>query len=199
MRKKGILYVVFAAAVAAALGACGNPLEGGSEPSGSILHIDDFSHSTAQDIFFCEGTAVEYATASFTVRNDSRPNFEDSITTADGTNSRVTLYRYRVDYAVLNMSATLPGLDGGGIGGTIEPDGEADIAGLLIITEAQLEFIRSNYPQVGNGQAMVVRADVTIWGRDEFQVDTTASFSATIQIDDFGPCNQDEPPADEEE
>lgn len=199
MGKKGILYVVFAAAVAAALGACGNPLEGGSEPSGSRLFVSDWEQDIAQDIFFCEGEQIDYAQSSFTITNESRPNFEDSITTADGTNSRVTLYRYRVDYAVLNLSGTIPSLDGAGIGGTIEPDGEANISGLVLITEAQLEHIRANYPQVGNGASMNVRADVTIWGRDEFQVDTTATFSATIIIDDFNPCTQDEPPADEEE
>jgi hypothetical protein len=177
--------------------ACGNTLEGGSEPSGSVLHITDSEWSTAQDLYFCEGQLIEYAEFGVTIQNDSRPNFEDSPTTADGTNSKVTMYRYRIDYTVINMTATIPSLDGGGIGGTVYPDDELEYSGLLLITESQLEYIRSNYPDIGNGSSMNVRADVTFWGMDEFQVDVTVSYSATFMIDDFNPCGSDIPPPDE--
>lgn len=192
-----LVVVVTALVLAAFLAGCGNPLEGGSEPSGSVLFIEDFSHDISQDISFCEGEGVEYAQASFTVRNESRPNFEDSPTTADGTNSRVTLYRYRVDYTVLNFTGTVPSLDGAGIGGTIEPGGTAEIDGLLLISESQLDYIRGNYPAIGNGQSMNLRADVTIWGKDEFQVDVTVPFAATLVVDDFNPCSADILPSDE--
>jgi hypothetical protein len=177
--------------------ACGNTLEGGSEPSGSVLHITDSEWSTAQDLYFCEGQAIEYAEFGVTINNDSRPNFEDNPNSPDGTNSKVTMYRYRIDYTVINMTATIPSLDGGGIGGTVYPDDELEYKGLLLITESQLEYIRSNYPDIGNGSSMNVRADVTFWGKDEFQVDVTVNFSATFMIDDFAPCTTDILPPDE--
>jgi hypothetical protein len=192
-----VFAVICAVALTAFLGACGNPLEGGSEPSGSVIRVTDTTvDSGTQDLFFCEGQAVSYIVATVSLRNDDRPNFEDSPTTADGTASFVTMNRYRIDYAVLNMSATLPGIDGAGFSFGMDPGGTGDLT-IFVITESVLEHIRSNYPEVGNGQAMEVRADITIWGQDAFQVDVSAQATATFTIDDFSPCTSDLPPADE--
>lgn len=196
-RQSRWILFISVAILATTIWACGNTLEGGSSPSGSVLHITDSSWSTLQDIFFCEGQAVEYATFDVTISNDSRPNFDDNPNSPDGTNSRVTMYRYRIDYTVINMTATIPSLDGAGIGGTIDPDGTIAYNDLLLVTESQLEYIRSNYPDIGNGSSMNVRADVTFWGKDEFQVDVTVSYSATFTIDDFNPCTSDILPPDE--
>jgi hypothetical protein len=196
-RQSRWILFISVATLALTMWACGNTLEGGSSPSGSVLHITDSEWSTMQDIFFCEGSGVSYAEFDVTIRNDSRPNFEDNPNSPDGTNSRVTMYRYRIDYTVLNMTATIPSLDGGGIGGTIDPDGTIGYEDLLLITESQLEYIRSNYPDIGNGSSMNVRADVTFWGKDEFQVDVTVGYSTTFMIDDFNPCGSDILPPDE--
>jgi hypothetical protein len=196
-RQSRWILFISVAILALTMWACGNTLEGGSEPSGSVLHITDSSSSNTQDLYFCEGGTVGYATFSVTIRNDSRPNFEDNPNSPDGTNSRVTMYRYRIDYTVLNMTATIPSLDGAGISGTIDPNSSISYGDLVLITESQLEYIRSNYPEIGNGKSMNVRADVTFWGKDEFQVDVTVPFSATFMIDDFNPCGSDIPPPDE--
>ncbi len=199
-RGRTVIFLTLALALAVFLGACGNPLEGGSDPSGSILRVTNTSLNTCggdctsaqQDIFFCEGEGVTYATMQVEILNDSRPNTP----TDSNTNSFVSINRYRVDYAVLNMSATLPGLDGGGFSVGIAQD-ETGTVDVLLITEATLEHIRSNFPQVGNGDSMTVRADVVIWGEDAFQVDVNAHASATLVIDDFNPCLSDIPPPDE--
>jgi hypothetical protein len=191
IRDKGIFLIMAAAVLAAALGACGNPLEGGSSPSGSVLRVTDSQSSASQDIFFCEGAAVEYATMDVTIENQSTPNFEDQITTADGTNSFVTLNMIEIDYTILNMSGTIPGVQLAFTTG-IEPDGTADVT-MPIMTEPTLQHIRSNYPEVGNGQAMNVRVDVTYWGEDAFQVDVNVHFSTTLTIDDFSPCLEASP------
>jgi hypothetical protein len=196
-RQSRWILFISVAILALTMWACGNTLEGGSDPSGSVLHIGDTEWVTLQDLYFCEGQNVEYADFKVEIRNESRPNFEDNPNSPDGTNSRVSMYRYRIDYTVLNMTADIPTLDGAGIGGTIERDEDIDYAGLLLITESQLEFIRSNYPDIGNGRSMNVRADVTFWGKDEFDVDVTVDFSATFTIDDFNPCGTDILPPDE--
>lgn len=189
--------IILAVALTAFLGACGNPLEGGSEPSGSIIRITDTTIDPGvQDIFFCEGSEVSYVVATINMRNDDRPNFEDQLTTADGTASFVTMSRYRIDYAVLNMSATLPGIDGAGFSFGMDPGATGDLT-IQIITESVLEHIRSNYPNIGNGESMDVRADITIWGVDSFQVPVSAKATATFSIDDFSPCGSDLPPEDE--
>jgi hypothetical protein len=196
-RSRWILFISVAV-LAPTMWACGNTLEGGSSPSGSVLHITDFELSSAfQDLYFCEGSDVSYVAFDVTIRNDSRPNFEDNPNSPDGTNSRVTMYRYRVDYSVLNMTGTIPSFDGAGFSGTIDPDGTIAYDGFLLITESQLEYIRSNYPDVGNGKSMNVRADVTFWGKDEFQVEVTVEHSASFIVDDFDPCSSDLPPPDE--
>ena len=189
--------IILAVALTAFLGACGNPLEGGSDPSGSVIRITDTTIEPAiQDIFFCEGSEVSYVVATINLRNDHRPNYEDSLTTADGTASFVTISRYRVDYAVLNMSATLPGIDGAGFSFGMDPGATGDLT-IQLVTESVLEHIRSNYPEVGNGQSMDVRADITVWGVDAFQVPVSAKATATFSIDDVGPCGSDLPPEDE--
>lgn len=199
VRGKRLSSVVLAVAVLAALvGSCGNPLEGGSEPSGSILRVMGVTASSSeQDLFFCEGTQLTFATADVTIRNDSTPNFEPGPLGPERTNSFVTMDRYRIDYAILNMSGTLPGLDGGGFTVGIDVDTTGTVT-VLLITEPILEFIRSNFPTVGNGQAMVVRADITLWGKDAFLVDVSTRASVTLTIDDFNPCLSDIVPPDEE-
>jgi hypothetical protein len=195
--RKFCYTIILTVALAGLFGACGNPLEGGSEPSGSIIRVTDTTVDTGlQDLYFCEGGAVNYITATILLRNDDRPNFEDQLTTADGTASFVTMNRYRIDYAVLNMSATLPGIDGAGFSFGMDPGGTGTLT-IAVITESVLEHIRSNYPEVGNGQAMEVRADITIWGQDAFQVQVSAQATATFTVDDFNPCLADLPPADE--
>ena len=119
--------------------------------------------------------------------------------TSDGDAATRTIYnhtRYRIDYAVLNMSATLPGVDGAGFSFGMDPGGEGTLTTALV-PESVLQHIRSNYPDVGNGRAMDVRADITIWGEDAFQVDVSAHATATVIIDDINPCSTDLPPADE--
>jgi hypothetical protein len=195
--RKFCYAIILTVALAGLFGACGNPLEGGSDPSGSVIRVTDTTlDSGTQDLYFCEGDEVGYITATVSLRNDDRPNFEDQITTADGTASFVTMNRYRIDYAVLNMSATLPGLDGAGFSFGMDPGATGDLT-IFVITESILEHIRSNYPEVGNGQAMEVRADITIWGQDAFEVDVSAQATATFTVDDFNPCTTDIVPPDE--
>ena len=185
--KKSIFLVVAVAATAAVMGGCGNPLEGGSDPSGSVLRVVGESQSAAtQDLYFCEGQAAEYASMTVTIENQSRPNFEDSITTADGTNSHVTMNLLEFDYTPLNLSGTIPGIQMAFTTG-IEPDGELELT-LPVISEPTLEHIRANFPTVGRGDAMNLRVDITYWGKDAFQVDVNVRFSTTLTVDDFNPC-----------
>jgi hypothetical protein len=191
-----VFALILAVALTVSLGACGNSLEGGSEPSGSVLRVSgEVTSSALQDLFFCPGAAVEYATISFTVSNQDRPNFEDNPVTADGTASFVTLDRYTIKYTPLNMSGSIPGTEGAFTAG-IEPGGTANIS-IPIFTEPVLEYIRSNFPAVGNGEAMDVRVDITYWGEDAFQVDVNVKVSTSVTVDDFNPCSSDLPPADE--
>jgi hypothetical protein len=132
---------------------------------------------------------------TFTLLNESTPNFEDSITNADGTNSFVTMSRYTIAYTPINLSGTIPGTEGALTAG-LPPDGTASVA-IPVMTEPVLEYIRTNFPAIGNGQAMDVRVDVTYWGEDAFQVDVNVVVSTSVTVDDFNPCLSDLPPDDE--
>ena len=106
-------YLAFAvlAAGVVALTSCGNPLEGGSDPSGSVLRVtlvepsfgggdsdaaEADIHLTICDIDdegeidFEDSLFNEYAVVS--VLNESRPNTPEG----SSTNSFVTMNRYRV-------------------------------------------------------------------------------------------------------
>ena len=195
IRSNRLTVVSAALFLTAFIAGCGNPLEGGSEPSGSVLRVIDNSSDAAQDIFFCAGDSVEYASMEFTVENQSTPNSDESPTTPDGTNSFVTLSQFVVNYTPVNVSGSIPGREGAFTIG-VEENGTAEIS-MPIFTEPVLEYIRSNYPAVGNGQAMDVRVDVTFYGKDAFQVDVSVSASTTVTVDDFNPCSEDIPPPDE--
>ena len=199
--------LVFILAMAFVLGACGNALEGGSTPSGSIIRvvsvlaIDPASDTVldrgtieadifltpcsgeGEDAIFEKGLFNEYA--EITMRNVSRPNTPEGASTS----SLVTMNRYRVDYAIMNMSGSLPGLDGGGLSLSLEPDGDEEAIALLVFDAETKEYVRSHFPEVGKTRSMTVRADITIWGEDAFQTTVKAEGSITIVVTDFSSCS----------
>ena len=106
--------LVFILAMAFVLGACGNALEGGSTPSGTLLRVIN-----ANPAFFnvdvvrneCPDDTLETLknySVDVTVRNDTRPNSPTE------TNSFATITRYRVDFAEWRFSSRVPSQSSGG-------------------------------------------------------------------------------------
>lgn len=186
-RFRTVFLIMTIVSLAAVFSSCGD----GDNKSGSVLRITDIDGSGNQDLFFCADQSVEYATADITIRNDSTPNSPTS------TNSFVTLNRFRVSYAVLNMSATLPSTNGAGWTAGIDPDGTTTYSGLVLFPEAILQYIRSNYSEIGNGKSMQVRCDIQFWGTDAFGVTVSVTGSLTIEVDDYDPCTTDTEETDE--
>jgi hypothetical protein len=193
-----VLSVCVAAGVGL-LGGCGNSLEDGSDPSGSIIRVVNVTPDPAEaftpDIYITlcdEGAEGEEVTtepglynsyALVQLLNESRPNTPEG----QATNSFVTMSRYRVDYAGINMSVRLPSLDSGGHTVGIPPDGTGTMR-VLVMDLPTLEYIRSHYPSVGNTEGLTLRASITIWGKDAFQEDVQATADVTLVIENYDRC-----------
>jgi hypothetical protein len=194
-----IFVVMLAIALTALTVSCGNPLEGGSDPSGSIIRVTSVSpvdSALTPDIFLssCEidtdsGTVTfepglfnEYVIVN--MLNESIPNTPSD----SSTNSFVTMNRYRVDYAVLNMNGSIPSIDGGGFSVGMQPDQSGSVQVLVLDLQTK-DYIRSNFPTVGSTEVMLLRADITIWGEDAFQVSVKAEASFTMSVANYDNCN----------
>lgn len=182
---------------------CGNALEGGSEPSGSVIRLVSVTPSTLEpDIILSvctpgsvseEGvvTPPDYESGLTNTRvavamlNQSRPNTPEG----QSTNSYVTMSRYRVDFTGLNKTVSIPSIDGAAQSVGIAPDGSASME-VLVIDFETLEYIRSHYPTIGRGESLTLRATITIWGEDAFkvQVQTEQPAEVTLVIDNYDRC-----------
>jgi hypothetical protein len=198
LRNSRLLVVMLAIALTAFTVSCGNPLEGGSSPSGSIIRVTGVTpvdSALTPDIFLtlCEaneetgeltfepGLFNEYVTVN--MLNESIPNTPEG----SSTNSFVTMNRYRVDFAVLNMEGSIPSINGAGFSVGMQPEQAAGLQVLVLDLQTK-EYIRSNFPDVGNTSTMLLRADITIWGEDAFQVSVKVQVSFTMSVTDYVDC-----------
>ncbi|HEY6000365.1 MAG TPA: hypothetical protein VI078_13840 [bacterium] len=179
------------------LGGCGNALDDGSDPSGSIIRVVSVNPEPATaftpDIFVdvCDASAdppdtepgIPNSYATVEMLNESRPNTP----TGKSTNSFVTMSRYRVDFTGINKTVNLPSLDGGGLSVGIAPDGTGTIT-VLVMDLPTLEYIRSHYPTIGTTEGLTLRADISIWGKDAFQADVKATAEVTLVIENYDRC-----------
>lgn len=194
---RGAVLSVLVAAGLAAIGGCGNALEDGSDPSGSIIRVvsvnPDPADAFTPDIFVdvCDPTAdppdtepgITNSYALVQMLNDSRPNTPDD----QATNSFVTMGRYRVDFTGINKTVRLPSLDGGGQTVGIAPDGTGTMR-VLVMDLPTLEYIRSHYPTIGTTEGLTLRASITVWGTDAFQADVSAEADVTLVIENYDRC-----------
>lgn len=181
------------------LAGCGNALDGGSSPSGSYITAEVAQDSIEPDIFLTvcsesidEDTGVvtyEYESGltntyvTVTLHNDSTP------TTPEGssTNNDVTMSRYRVDYTGLNKSVSIKSFDGAGSTVIVPKDGSATMT-VNVMSLETLEYIRSHYPSIGSGQTLELRATVTIWGEDAFEVRVSTQVEVTLVVAEYDRC-----------
>lgn len=194
---RGAVLSVFVAAGLAAIGGCGNALEDGSDPSGSIIRVlnvaPDPPDAFTPDIFIdvCDPSAdppdvepgIPNSYAQVQMLNESRPNTPGG----QSTNSFVTMSRYRVDFTGINKTVSLPSLDGGGQTVGIAPDSTGTMT-VLVMDLPTLEYIRSNYSTIGTTEALTLRASITIWGKDAFQADVSASADVTLVVTNYDRC-----------
>ena len=195
---RGAVLSVFLAAGLAMVWGCGNGLDDGSDPSGSIIRVLSVSPDPADaftpDIIISEcdtddtgqvtfepGITNSYAQVQ--MLNDSRPNTPDG----QATNSFVTMSRYRVDFTGINKTVSIPSLDGGGQTVGIVPDGTGTMT-VLVMDLPTLEYIRSHYPSIGTTEGLTLRASITVWGKDAFQADVSASADTTLVIENYDRC-----------
>jgi len=153
---------------------CGNTLTGGSNPSGSYIRVESISPTQIEPDIWTNTSS--YATVAMT--NESAPNTPSGTTT----NSRVTMNRYRVEFTALNMNgAYVPPIDGAGqtVGIPADSSGSMEV---LVMDASTLEYIRSHYPSVGNGDNLRLRATITIWGVDSFNVTVSAVAQTTLVV-----------------
>jgi hypothetical protein len=175
---------------------CGNALEGGSNPSGSYLRVTTVTPDKFEPDIFLTVCAVNTTTgeltyetgitntyASVTLKNESAPNTP----TGESTNSYVTMQRYRVDFVGTNMTVSIPSIDGAGQTVGIPADGIGSMT-VVVMDLATLEYIRSHYSSVGNGETLNLRAKVTMWGVDAFQVPVQAEVQLTLIVDEYDRC-----------
>ena len=172
---------------------CGNALEGGSSPSGSYVTAEVAQESIEPDLVLsvCStdpdtgeityegGLTNTYATV--TLYNDSTPNTPEG----SSTNNDVTMSRYRVDYTGLNKTVTIKSFDGAGSTVKVPKDGSAEML-VNVMSLETLEYIRSHYPTVGtNGETLELRATITIWGKDVFDVTVSTEVDVTLVVGEY--------------
>lgn len=199
MRNSRLIVAMLAIALTAFTVSCGNPLEGGSSPSGSIIRVvsveGDDGGVVQPDLFITpcgvdeEGNPTDFEafTSEFvtvTLLNDSIPNTPQG----SSTNSFVTMNRYRVDYSSLDSRIDIPSIDGGGFSVGLPPDSQAGVA-IVVMDFTTLDKIRQLAPAASlNNDSFTVRADITIWGEDAFQVRVSVQASITLIITDYNNC-----------
>jgi len=192
------ILTVCVAASATGLGGCGNGLDDGSEPSGSIIRVVSVSPSPA-DAFTPDVSldictqATDTAPAKYEIApisyanvemlNDNRPNTPEG----QSTNSYVTMSRYRVDFTGINKTVKIPSLDGGGFTVGISPGGTGTMS-VLVMDLPTLEYIRSHYPTIGKTEGLTLRATITIWGEDAFTAGVSTTADVTLVVEDYDRC-----------
>lgn len=180
------------------LGGCGNALEGGSDPSGSIIRVVGVAPVPAgafnPDIFLtvCDvdedgvptyEPGITNSYANVTLLNDERPNTPPN----QQQNSFVTMSRYRVDFTGLNKTVQIPSIDGPAQTVGIAPGGTG-VMTVLVMDLASLEYIRSHYPTIGNTESLTLRATITMWGEDAFGARVSATAEVTLVVDEYDRC-----------
>lgn len=198
-RYRGVAAAVMMLAALPLLG-CGNALEGGSDPSGSVIRVVSVTpqgDAATPDLYLTQctppdeeaGTPGTYESGltnqwvTVLLRNDSRPNTPEG----QSTNSYVTMNRYRVDFAGLNKTVTIRSIDGGGFSVGIQPDQQGNVL-VLVLDFATMDYIRARYPEIGTGEHLTLRAHITIWGEDAFRVPVAAEADFTMILDDYDRC-----------
>lgn len=191
-----ILSVCVAASVAW-LGGCGDGLDDGSDPSGSIIRVVSVTPSPdtafTPDIYVgvCSDTegnetfepGIQNSFAQVEMLNDDRPTTPEN----QSTNSFVTMSRYRVDFTGISRSVSLRSIDGGGQTVGIAPNGTGTMS-VLVMDFDTMDQIRSQYPAVGKTDSLTLRASITIWGKDAFQADVQATADVTLVVDNYDRC-----------
>jgi len=169
---RGTLLAAAVLLAALPLSGCGNALEGGSGPSGSYIRVTGVSKAPVGEVNVWMDTS-HVATVALT--NESAPN------ALEPTNSRVELNRYRVEFTCTNRSGvSIPAIGGAetvslaaGAGGAMR---------VLVMDSSTIDYIRSNYPAVGNGDSLTLRATITIWGEDAFKVTVSVVAQTTFVV-----------------
>jgi len=195
--------VALALFAALPLVACGNALEGGSSPSGSYVRVVSINPNASTldaftpDIFLtiCSQTVDAEGNVTTTYEkglhnnwvdvalvNDSAPNTP----TGQSTNSYVTMTRYRVDFVGVNRTVSIPSINGAATLG-LAPGQQGSML-VLVMGLDTLEYIRDNYPTVGNTDTLTLRAHITVWGEDAFQVPVSAEGEVTLVVDNYDRC-----------
>lgn len=199
---RGVLLASAILLAALPLSGCGNALEGGSSPSGSVIRLVSVAPATLEpDIYLsvCEPGSIDPATGevtpatyesgltntrvTVTMRNESRPNTPDG----SSTNSYVTMSRYRVDFTGLNKTVSIPTIDGAAQSVGLPPEGVGTME-VLVVDFATLDYIRNHYPTIGYGESLTLRATITIWGEDAFKVRVSTQAQVTLVIDNYDRC-----------
>jgi len=90
--------------------------------------------------------------------------------------------RYRVDFTGLNKSVSIPSIDGGGQTVGIAAGGSGSMS-VLVMDAATLEYIREHYSEVGSGESLTLRGNITIWGNDFFGKTVKTGAEITIVVE----------------
>jgi hypothetical protein len=177
MKKYRVLAVaVFSLVAALSLFGC----DSSDSPSGSELIVTEWTMENTTPDLSCP---LDSYYGEVTLKNVSLPNAP-----ADKpTNSRVQMTRYRVDFVGLNRTVEIPSINGAGLRLTIEPDGEGTMS-IIVMDSATMQYIRNNYPSIGNPDPLTLRADITMWGEDAFGKDLWVSLSPNLVVDNYGGC-----------
>lgn len=186
---RGTLLTAAVLLAALSLSGCGNSLDGGSGPSGSYIRVlgvepnifEPDLYLTRCDEDFEPGLTNTYATV--TMINQSAPNTP----TGQSTNSFVTMNRYRVDFAGVSKTVSIPSIDGGGQSVGIAADATG-VMTVLVMDLNTLDYIRAHYPTIGNGESLTLRAVITVWGEDSFKVRVSAEAQVMLVIDNYDRC-----------
>jgi len=121
--------------------------------------------------------------ASVSILNGSAP----TTPTGESTSSFVTLNNYRVHFTGVSRGVSIPDIFEGGQTVGIAAGTSASMT-VVVMDLNTIDYIRSHYRSIGNGESLTLRATITIWGEDSFNVKVSAEAQVTLVVDDYTTC-----------
>jgi hypothetical protein len=191
---RGTLLATVVLLAALPLFGCGEAKNGGS---GSYIRVQSITPSNFEPDTFVTVCKVDLTTGELTLEPNHVTNQYAQVTlanqsapttpTGETTSSYVTMSHYRVHFTGVSKSVSLPDINEGGWSASIPADGTA-VMTIVVMDLNTLFILRDRYAPEGSGEAVTVRATITMWGKDSFDNTVSTEAQVILVVADYVDC-----------